>query len=647
MKAPNLNIDERLLAGKPSLRSRGLLLSALLEPFKLRGENLLVQLEEESRREELLLLPTLDWLALGSAGGAEGAGAAPPRRALVLAADRPACEALATTARELGAALGIGVLVVTPAEEHEGIGAAAAPVLEGGVGAALVIGEPDSLLAAAEAGLVRPADFGFLGAVGLERLAETSALPCGRLAARLLPAAERRSLLFAAKLGSAVKSLAWELAANPAELRLDAEKAAGTSVATRNLEIAEEGKLPRLLALIRGESAGPVAVFRNLKPQAEELALRLRANGIAADYILGSLDPGKKLALLESARRGELRVLVLTDEGAEGLAPGSFARLVNLDLPLEAEPYLARLELLDREAEGAGVLNLVCERYLPGLGAIASFLGSPFPLEKPEPELLEEKDESAALVFKRSEGRRGGRGGRAGRLVDPSAAGGSAEGGDSRGGGAKGGGQAGGASRGGAGGRADGAAEGRRSSGSEGGSRRRRGGDERRQSGEGRRDRGEGGPDRRPEIRKSVAEATGGDLAPTRGGEGGAKAQGGRGGRGKAVESQGGRKGGRGADNRGTEGGRGRGDAGRQGRNPQAKAGNEGGTAKSPGPRPQRGPAQDGGRKGGDAPRQSDRRQPQRPAAQPARAPQAAASPKPRGGILGALAKLFGRKKDA
>jgi len=90
--------------------------------------------------------------------------------------------------------------------------------------------------------------------------------------------------------------------------------------------------------------------------------------------VLGNLP--RKRAVLDSVKVGEYDVLVLTDEGGSGL-PGSWASvLVNWDLPLEGEPYLARLEHLDASADGARVYNFVCERYSFGLPAIERVLGT-------------------------------------------------------------------------------------------------------------------------------------------------------------------------------------------------------------------------------------------------------------------------------
>ncbi|MBL8968307.1 MAG: DEAD/DEAH box helicase, partial [Spirochaetaceae bacterium] len=381
------------------------------------GANVLAKIVLPSGRAAVSLLPALDWVAKAPEGER--------RRVLCVLPDRAGAERTASVARALGGGIGLKTCVVTPPEEGEGAatGPAAAPVLEGDPGAGLVAGMPESLLHAAEAGLFGLKDFGYLVVDGAERVADLPSELLHRFSSSLLPPWERKTIVACAKVTVKAKNLAWDLSDNPVEIHIEEEVAKAQGLPSETWHIAAEDKLRFLLGLLRRERPARTCVFCDLKGNAEEAALRLRENGIKTDYILGALSPEKKFAILEQVREEAGSVLVLTDEGAEGLVAGDFSLLVNFDIPLEPEYYVRRLELLDRTAPGARLVNLACDRYVYGLPAVERYIDQKLDAKPVDPSLLDAEDASAGLVFERPrmdrEEPRGGSGGgsRAGRLV--------------------------------------------------------------------------------------------------------------------------------------------------------------------------------------------------------------------------------------
>ncbi len=476
-----LGVDNRLIAGMEAFRSRALFHEKMLKVAVVDGENVCAKLALAEGREAVLLLPALQWLAAGQTED----DAAPPRRILCVLPDRASAEGLAAAARVIAGGLGLETCVVTPPGEGEGAveGPAAAPVLEGAPNAAFVAGMPESLLGAQAQGLLRLRDFGFLVLDGAERLADLPSETLRRLAAALLPPWERRAIVAASKLTVKAKSLAWDFADNPVEVEIAETLVKAQSVASETWYITAEEKLRFVLGLRARENPQRVCLFCNLKASAEESALRLRENGVFAEYIFGALPPERKFAILDGVKEVAGGVLVLTDDGAEGLAPGEFPIVVNYDIPLEPELYVRRLEMLDRGAPGARVINLACDRYVYGLPAIEDYIDAKLGARQVGPELLAAEDASEGLMFERPRFERDARGrseggAKVGRLVPVGAS---------------------------------------RQAGMEGAPRPAREG-RRAQDG---RSRGE--RDNAPDIRKRIADLTGGSLgeAPSRTGEGG------------------------------------------------------------------------------------------------------------------------------
>jgi ATP-dependent RNA helicase RhlB len=459
-------IDERLLSGAPSLRDQALYHEKMLSHAFAKGENVFARLAITDGREAVFLLPALQWLASRVSG--------PSARILCLVPDHDQALRVATVASELGRGIGLESCLVSFDEESH------SAVIEGNPMAFLVIGSLEGLIAAADN--VRLKEFGFLLVDGGERIAELPSERIRHLSAALNPAWERKTIVVCSKATVKAKNLAWDLSDNPVEIHIEEEAAKAQSVAQETWHIASDAKLRFFLGLLARRRPTRSCVFCNLKSGAEELALRLRYNGVEADYILGSLPPDRKASILTDLEAETGSVLVLTDEGAAGLPFGRFPLVVNYDIPLDPELYVKRLEMLDRGSESPYVVNLACDRYVYGLPAVEQYIDAKLDAVPVEESLLRAEDKSRDLAFERPRFDRDGPRGapKVGRLVsmaarEPSRPEGRTQGQEPRGGDAR---------------------PPRRD-------------EHRRRPGEGQ-DRGHS--DRSPEIRRRISEATGGAL---------------------------------------------------------------------------------------------------------------------------------------
>lgn len=300
-------IDERLSRAVEGTSIASNFFEKMLERAVLKNENVCAKISLSEGVEEVCLLPALQWIA--SAPGGES------RRALVLAPDEAAARAAAKAAEGLCAAIGASVLLAVEAPAGAPDQSAS---LEGEGSAAILVGTTGSLLAASRDGSARLRDYGFLVAIGADRLAEASPEEMRRLSGLLLPSWERRAVLSAPKLSVKAKNLAWDLADNPSEIHIEEEAAKARGVAMETWQVKADAKLRLLLGLVARDAPAALCVFCNLRSTADELAMRLDANGKTADRIVGELAPERKFAMLEEAVSGGGRILVLTDQGAEG-----------------------------------------------------------------------------------------------------------------------------------------------------------------------------------------------------------------------------------------------------------------------------------------------------------------------------------------
>jgi len=408
MDFQRFGIDARLLDASFIFRSQAFSHETMLSHVLEKGENVCARIVMSQGREEVCLLPVLQSLA----------AALPDRavKALVVVAAGEMGRSSLEFCRAAGERLGLRACLVGPSVAEGG----PLPSFDGETSADIVIGEPEALLLAAESGAICLRDFGWLVADGLERLAELPGEPMRRLGSSLLPPWERRSILACEKLTTKARNLAYDLADNPSELRIDEEVAKAQSVAKETWRLETEEKPRFLLGLMERERPRRLCVFCNLSSTAEETARRLRAKGLRSEYLPENSASDRAGLVLERVKSGDCLALVLTDDGARNLAGRGFESLfplvVNFDFPLEPEYFVKRLELLDRSDAAAKVVSMVCDRYVYGLSAVEHYIDAKLEARPVDASLLAAKDSEEEPRADRSEpDRPRGRDGRDGR----------------------------------------------------------------------------------------------------------------------------------------------------------------------------------------------------------------------------------------
>ena len=256
-----------------------------------------------------------------------------------------------------------------------------------------LIGSIDAIASRTAAGTLDARGFGLVALSDLDAMAD--AANAAMLRRALGPStSSRRVVAFSSDLHPAGRAIARDLAGAFEELVLEAEGERSRTAQSVTYLVSAEDKLRLLLGIMKSNAMRPLAVFCDVRGTAEDAMRRLRAAGMRVEYILGNL-PRKK-AVLESVKAGEFEVLVMTDEGADGLTGSWAATVVNWDLPLEAEPYLARLGHLDSSRPGAKVYNFACERYSFGIPAIERALGASLAAVAPDRTMMAPAETVAA-----------------------------------------------------------------------------------------------------------------------------------------------------------------------------------------------------------------------------------------------------------
>ncbi len=335
-------------------------------------------------RPAAYLVPAFEWL-LG-----EGSGS----RALVVVPSDKDIGPVGRVASSLATSCGVSVRTVGREPDD----------MDGG--ASLVIGALDTMLVRHESETFDLAAFGFVAVDGLDRITEPEYLPSAKvLRGSLRPASERRTVLFSSLVGPREREFAAELAADPEEIQLVAESERTRQVPQATWYVASDAKLKLALGILSRDTRKPVCVACNLADSADETVRRLAVNNVKAELLDPAAPERRKAAVVDRLKRGEFDALVVTDESLRGLPDGFCGLLLNYDLPLEGEHYVDRLRLVDK-ADG-GIVNLACDRYVYGIPAIEQVMGMSLDAVQADEAAFAALDKSSGMAFdrKRADGR--------------------------------------------------------------------------------------------------------------------------------------------------------------------------------------------------------------------------------------------------
>ncbi|HOX31036.1 MAG TPA: DEAD/DEAH box helicase [Spirochaetales bacterium] len=284
----------------------------------------------------------------------------------------------------------------------------------------MIIGTPGRIQDLVNQGKMLLKDVGFLVIDEADRMFDMGFIDDLRKLIRYLPpTGQRQTFLFSATLGLRVKDLAWEYMDRPHEVAIEPEHVTVDLVTQELYHVGNHEKFSLLLGILDRERPDSALIFCNQKFMVEEIARRLKVNGVDCEFIMGDLPQAKRLEVIERLKAGEIKILVATDVAARGLDVEALDLVVNYDLPDEAESYVHRIGRTARAGKAGKAVSFACEKFVYNLMAIERLLGSKIPVMPFDTALLLQ-DRSSGMRFghtrdyDRGRGPHEGRGGRPG-----------------------------------------------------------------------------------------------------------------------------------------------------------------------------------------------------------------------------------------
>ena len=220
---------------------------------------------------------------------------------------------------------------------------------------------------------------------------------------------ERQNLLFSATLSKQVRFLARTAITDAREISIAPENVTVPKIEQRLITVDKEFKSALLSHLIIENKWQQALVFIETKRGAAKLVSQLEKREIAAESFHSGRSQAVREQLLTDFKAGKIKFLVATGIAARGIDIDDLDRVVNYDLPDEAEDYVHRIGRTGRAGAEGEAISLVSRDDFRNLVAIERHLGyfiNREVIEGLEPKLVVPDSNAAHAPKKAQKGRR-------------------------------------------------------------------------------------------------------------------------------------------------------------------------------------------------------------------------------------------------
>ena len=177
----------------------------------------------------------------------------------------------------------------------------------------------------------------------------------------LLPK-KRQNLLFSATLSEDVNNINQVLLDNPTIIKIAFEESNIELINQTAYYIDEDKKGPLLRYLIKHNNMQQVLVFTSSTYKADNVADKLRKNGIDASAIHSKKSQSVRTDALRNFKKGSVRVLVATDLLARGIDIEFLPVVINYELPRSPKDYIHRIGRTGRADTPGDAITIVAPK---------------------------------------------------------------------------------------------------------------------------------------------------------------------------------------------------------------------------------------------------------------------------------------------
>lgn len=172
----------------------------------------------------------------------------------------------------------------------------------------------------------------------------------------------RQTALFSATMPPAIRKIAQAHLVNPQEVRIESHTTTATTVRQRYWVVSGVHKIDAMTRMLEVEPYEAVLVFVRTKVDAEDVANKLAARGLACAALHGDIPQRQREKLIERLKKGSLDILIATDVAARGLDVDRITHVFNYDIPYDAESYVHRIGRTGRAGRTGEAILFVSPR---------------------------------------------------------------------------------------------------------------------------------------------------------------------------------------------------------------------------------------------------------------------------------------------
>jgi ATP-dependent RNA helicase RhlE len=193
---------------------------------------------------------------------------------------------------------------------------------------------------------------------------------------KLLPR-KRQNLLFSATLNDDISNINQIILRDPLIIKTEEEEDYFEKIQQLGYFVSEEKKGPLLRYLIKSKNMKQVLVFTSSVYKADNVADKLRKNGINASAIHSKKSQGARNEALGKFKSGELCVLVATDLISRGIDIQFLPFVINYELPRSPKDYIHRIGRTGRAESSGEALSFVSPEDQHHFKIIQKKMGKP------------------------------------------------------------------------------------------------------------------------------------------------------------------------------------------------------------------------------------------------------------------------------
>lgn len=187
--------------------------------------------------------------------------------------------------------------------------------------------------------------------------------------------ARHQTLFFSATINKHIKDLAYSVVNNPIRIQISPKDPISKNVTHSVAYVAMDDKRFFLERLVREFAEKKILVFVRTKVRAERVAAAMARVDIPTLMMHGGKEQDDRLSVMNSFKKGDVKVLITTDVNARGIDIPDVDYVVNYDLPDVAENYVHRIGRTGRGVNKGHAISFCAPEEKAMLTEIIGFIG--------------------------------------------------------------------------------------------------------------------------------------------------------------------------------------------------------------------------------------------------------------------------------